>query len=130
MRTLLQLLGWNLAFAAAFGLLVFGLGPRAADSLALWLPGILGAWLLVLGGRFGSRRPAVIALAAIAGLLFLCQAALFGMLILLSEYNRADKAVFEFSLLASALLGAYLLWWFLRVKLKRGAAGPERSGGA
>jgi len=29
-----------------------------------------------------------------------------------------------------ALLGAYLLWWFLRVKLKRSAAEPARSGGA
>ena len=122
MRLLIRLVAWNLGFIAAFAALVvvvMRVSSSAGDTMGLMLPAILAVWLLFLGALYAGRRGAVIAVAAVAGVLFAVQAAL---LVLLTWFSQGfggrthHTAVYEVLLLWVALGAPALVWWFVRAK--------------
>jgi hypothetical protein len=127
MRTLVQIVLWNVGFAVAFVLLVSNLSHGPAETIGVMLPAIVGIWLVFMGSLYASGRRWVIGYAAVAGALFALQAAILVLLTWISQGfgGRTDHtAIYEFLLLLTLAAGPTMIWWFVRSRLRVGAS-PE-----
>lgn len=121
LQATLEFTFWNIALLVAFvvvflaGGFAFGEGFNA--TLAFGLPCLAGAWLVVLAARFARRRSVVLAMAAVAGLLFAAQCAFYGFA--LSGGQRGSIVPFGIHLAVVAVAGPALLAWLILAKRRR-----------
>lgn len=124
MRTLVQIVLWNVGFVVVFVLLVSNLSHGPAETIGVMLPAIVGTWLVFMGSLYANGRRWVIGYAAVGGALFALQVAILVLLTWISQGfgGRTDHTSFyEFLLLLTLAAGPTLIWWFVRSKLRVGA---------
>jgi len=124
MRTLVQIVLWNVGFAVAFVLLVSNLSHGPAETIGVMLPAIVGTWLVFLGTLYASGWRWVIGCVVVAGALFALQVAILVLLTWISQGfgGRTDHtSIYEFLLLLTLAAGPTMIWWFMRSKPRIGA---------
>lgn len=115
----LNIILWNVMFVVSVVVVAISVDRGLYDSIGLSMPYIGALWLLVVGARFASKRPSVMAIAIIAGLLLLLQCAILSMGIWLSPYNFEHRNQMQLLLLAVITTGVLFVWWFTRAKLSQ-----------
>jgi hypothetical protein len=126
-RTLVNLVLWNVAFVAALASIFLNGGRDAGDMLALLVLFVAGVWLLVLGAGFAQRRWAVITVAVAASLFFLTEAALLALIAWSSGSlgNPGRAGEYWGGLVVASVLSVLAVWGFLAMKLPRRASPPR-----
>ena len=117
LETTLRIMLWNIVLAVACGIGFFFVGPVVGGTIGFGLPFLLGLWLVILAARFAIHRAVVLAVATLAGILFVLQAAFY--VFLLVGAKGESPLPFGVHLAVVAVAGPALLAWLILAKRRR-----------